>query len=291
MADKITGYTFDKMRVTPAADSIMYNTLTKNRDIWINKYKGNLRPTASGLNVVVDTGAAIVKGRLVEVLEPITLSIPANTMGFIVIEIDLTKTNTATGTPGSADYTPVNNQVSLKYVDAMVQQDITNGGQIYQYPLAGYSSTGSAVTLYNAETNQYKLKTATGGSWGPYYNDQDLVIWDLGDFAVCGGYFTRTKSVAGSAITDAFTFPAYLRPTFGASFDMTTYVSERIYNLYITHVDGSSEGLIRIGRQFNTTTAKYDTAASGGWYSLNGIFWPIDRGIEGRGINKFKPYY
>lgn len=291
MADKITGYTFDKMRVTPAADSLMYHHLDMKRDKWIQGYKGNITPRASGLNVIIDTGAAIIKGRLVEILEPITLSIPANTMGFIVIEIDLTKTNTATGTPGSADYTPVNNQVTLKYVDAMVQQDITNGGQIYQYPIAGYSSNGSSVTLYNAETNRYRLKQAPGGNWKSYYDDRDLLIWDLGNVAVCTGYITRAKSVSGTTVTDAFLYPKHLRPLSGASYDLNIFVSEKIYNLYITMADDGNTGLIRIGRQFNTTTAKYETAATGGWYTLNGVWWPIGGDDQGWGLNNFKPYF
>lgn len=295
MADKITGYTFDKMRVTPEVDSLMYHHLNLKRDHWIQGYKNNLYQTTSGLNVITDTGAAIVHGRLVEVLEPITLSIPANTIGFIVIEIDLTKSNTSTGTPGGSDYTPVNNQVTLKYVDAMVQQDITNGGKIYQYPLCGYRSDGSSVTLYNAETNRYKLKIASSGIWGPYYSDRDCLIWDLGSIAVCSGYFTRSKAVDGNATTDAFLFPKHLKPLSGYSYDLNMFVGKNIYNLYITGTSGGDadgdNGLIRIARQFDVTTGKATTSGTGGWYSLNGVFWPISSDDQGWGPGNFKPYF
>lgn len=294
MADKITGYTFDKMRVTPAADSLMYHHLNLKRDRWIQGYKNNLKPTASGLNVIIDTGAAIVHGRLVEILEPITLSIPANTAGFIVIEVDLTKTNTSTGTPGGSDYTPINNQVTLKYVDVMVQQDITDSGQIYHYPVVGYSSNGSSVTLYNAETNRYKLKPAASGVWGPYYDDRDLIIWDLGSIAACSGYFTRKKAVDGNATSDAFVFPKRLKPVSGQSFDLSMFVGQFLYNLYITSANDSADGdngLIRIARQFDVVTGKAVTSGTGGWYSLNGVFWPISSDDQGWGIGKFKPYF
>lgn len=294
MADKITGYTFDKMRVTPAADSLVYHHLNGRRDRWIEGYKNNLKPTASGLNVIVDTGAAIVQGRLVEILEPITLNIPANTTGFIVIEIDLTKTNTSTGTPGGADYTPINNQVTLKYVDIMVQQDTTNGGQIYQYPLCGYRSNGSSVTLYNAETNRYKLKQAASGIWGPYYDDRDCLIWDLGNIAACTGYITRKKAVDGNTVADAFVFPKHLKPLGGNSYDLNMFVGYNLYNLYITGAAEAADGdagLIRIGRQFDVTTGKATTSNTGGWYSLNGVSWPISPSREGWGLNNFKPYF
>lgn len=293
MANKITGYTFDKMRVTPAADSLLYHHLNDKRDRWIQGYKNNLKITTTGLNAITDTGAAIVHGRLVEVLEPITLSVPANTVGFIVIEIDLTKTNTSTGTPGGADYTPINNQVALKIVDAMVQQDITNGGQIYQYPLAGYTSNGSSITLYNAETNRYKLKQAASGIWGPYYDDRDILIWDFGKFAICTGYITRKKPVDGNTTSDAFVFPKHLKPM-AASYDLSMFVGYNLYNLYITGASEAADGdngLIRIGRQFDVTTGKATTSNTGGWYSLNGVWWPIDNSFQGWGQGNYKPYF
>lgn len=90
MADKITGYTFDRMRITPDKDALVYKSLAGGQyNYVINNYKNNMWITAQNLTVTVDTGAAIIKGRMVEILEPMTMTVPANWTGFLVITIDL----------------------------------------------------------------------------------------------------------------------------------------------------------------------------------------------------------
>ena len=138
--------TFDFMKVAPGDDGHLYDYLSDGGGI-DPEYAEKLAISSSGLTVTVAPGMAIVKGRMVKNTSSLEVSIPANSNGFIVITIDLTKTNTFTGTPGDDNYKPVNNQVRIERVASLVQQDIINGGSIYHFPLAQYTSNGSTTTI------------------------------------------------------------------------------------------------------------------------------------------------
>ena len=140
----IIGYQFDKSKVTPESDAALYSYLAQSSD---NKVISGMTATATGLNVYLAAGKALVQGRFVEVTQQHQLSAQANTSGYVVITIDLTQTNTATGIPGTGDYEPVNNQLRLELVGQLNQQDLNNGGLIYTLPLYSYVSTGTSVTL------------------------------------------------------------------------------------------------------------------------------------------------
>lgn len=142
----IEGITFDLMRVTPMDDALLYNALGGN----INRvipWKEKLALTTTGLNVYMAPGAAVIAGRLIKITEQVSIPVVANGSGYICITIDLTKTNSFTGTPGSTNYLPVNNQVRVEAVQTLVQQDLHTTGKIFTYPVASYVSTGSSITL------------------------------------------------------------------------------------------------------------------------------------------------
>lgn len=140
----LNGYQFDKAKVTPEADAQLNSYLAQASD---NKVISGLTATATGLNVYVASGKAIVQGRLVDNGQQMQLTTQANKTGYICITIDLTQDNTSTGTPGAGNYAPVNNQLRLELVDTLNQQDLNNGGLIYTFPLYSYVSTGSSVAL------------------------------------------------------------------------------------------------------------------------------------------------
>lgn len=140
----LQGYQFDKAKVTPEADAQLYSYLAKASD---NKVISGLTATATGLNVYVAAGKALVQGRLVEVTQRHQLTAQANKTGCVCITIDLTQNNTSTGTPGTSGYSPVNNQLRLELVDVLNQQDLNSGGLIYTFPIYSYTSTGASVTL------------------------------------------------------------------------------------------------------------------------------------------------
>ena len=140
----LQGYQFDKAKVTPESDAQLYSYLAQSSD---NKVISGMTATTTGFNVYVAVGKALVQGRLIENTQQVQLTAQANKTGYVCITIDLTQDNTSTGTPGTSDYAPVNNQLRLELVDTLNQQDLNNGGLIYTFPIYSYSSTGSSVAL------------------------------------------------------------------------------------------------------------------------------------------------
>ena len=205
----VTGPTFDRMRVTPKDDALFYNMMMQGINRCIRGYKKNLNLVVSGLNVNIDTGAAIIYGRMVEVTELHRLTVPANTSGYIVLTIDLTQENTSTGTPGNSDYLPINNQVSAQVVDKLVQQNLMNDGLIYMYPLASYKSTGTSVSITNMREYAYQLTLQTG--WVPYYSTMPVAI-DMGDFIMLNGIVKNTAQIASGAQSMIAKLPSGLEP-------------------------------------------------------------------------------
>ena len=118
MANGLTGYQFDKMRISPSKDSLLYWGLQNGgQDHIIYGYKSNFecQIDATGSTVTVHPGAAIVGGRLIELQSDQALSVPSGTgtQAFVYIRVDLTKTNTSSGSANSTNYTVDNNQISL----------------------------------------------------------------------------------------------------------------------------------------------------------------------------------
>lgn len=143
----LEGITFDRMRVTPIDDSLLYQALQGDSNRVISDYGAGMLCTSTGLNVYVGKGACLVEGRLIRNTDSYGVNVLANTRGWIVATIDLTKTNTSTGTPGTGDYQAVNNQVRLEAVTTLTQQNLHDGGRIYNFPLYSYVSSGSEVVL------------------------------------------------------------------------------------------------------------------------------------------------
>lgn len=143
----VKGYTFDRMANGPKSDALLYHTLNMQRDTIVKKYLNELKVTSSGLNIYIDKGACIVKGRFIENDEMASLNVLANSQGHIVVTIDLGQVNTSSGISGTPDYIAVNNQLRLEVIDNLIQQNILEDGQIFMFPLASYKSTGSSVTL------------------------------------------------------------------------------------------------------------------------------------------------
>lgn len=148
----VEGITFDLMRVTPMDDALIYDAMIGDKNRVLN-YSENMVLSTTGLNVYIAKGAAMIEGRLIRISDQEALAIPANGSGYICITIDLTKVNSFTGTPGSTNYVPINNQVRVEALKTLVQQDLHSTGKIYTYPLASYTSTAGAVTLVPMNTS------------------------------------------------------------------------------------------------------------------------------------------
>lgn len=143
----ITMYQSDRNFVTPSNDASLYSALSGDTTGVINR--GNkLKITVNGLTATVDTGQAIIFGRLVEITTPQSFTLPANSSGNICIVVDLSKSNTVVGQAGQSNYAVTVNQVYLAGVTgSLVQDDINNGGFIYELPLATFSSTSTSATF------------------------------------------------------------------------------------------------------------------------------------------------
>lgn len=169
----IQAVTFDRMPVT-AADDALLNYLGWEANRIIRGYAQELKVTSSGLTVTVMTGGCIIFGRLIKVTESERLTLPANKYGYVVVEVDLGAVNTSTGTPGTPSYVATNGQVKLKIVENLVQQDLLNSGQVYQFPIATWSTTASTASV-GLMRNQPKNMT-------------DLSIVDFG--STSNGFYT-----------------------------------------------------------------------------------------------------
>ena len=147
----ITMYQSDRNFVTPANDASMYSALSGDSS-GVLKRGNELKITVNGLTATVDTGQVVILGRLVEVLAPTQITLPANANGNLAITIDLSKANTVQGQAGMPNYSVTVNQVYLSAVTGtLTQEDINNGGFIYQLPLGTFSTT--ATTAQVAQSN------------------------------------------------------------------------------------------------------------------------------------------
>jgi hypothetical protein len=173
----LNGYQFDKAKVTPEADAALYSYLAKSSD---NKVISGFTVTATGLNVYVASGKALVQGRLIENTQQVQLTAQANKTGYVCITIDLTQNNTSTGTPGTSTYLPVNNQLRLELVDTLNQQDLNNSGLIYTFPIYSYVSTGATMTLTKIVTSYMKKGVIWSGKYDAT-NNSDATSLKLGD--------------------------------------------------------------------------------------------------------------
>ena len=71
----VTGFTFDKAIVPANRDSILYDKFNFGRSSVVKGRYNDMELTSNGLNVTVDTGYAIIQGRLIEKYpSPVVLS-------------------------------------------------------------------------------------------------------------------------------------------------------------------------------------------------------------------------
>lgn len=145
----ITGYQFDLAKVSATKDSALYNALAFGQDFVLAGQGRGLAVSTSGRTVQVATGMALIQGRLVEVTETETITIPASSVGYLVIEINLSRRNTASGTlaGGESEYTFNNDQVSIKFVSTLGKEPIAAGGMIYHFNLGRVTTSTTTATF------------------------------------------------------------------------------------------------------------------------------------------------
>lgn len=160
MADLKT-YQFDKMQNYPETDARIYHQLAKQRNfIFMGETPSQrMGVLISGLTMTVGAGEIMIQGRLIELTTDFSITVEPLSSGYLVIEINTFLENTSTGTPGQADYTPVNNQVSIKTVENIQKNNINLSGQggVYDYVLGSYVASSNAIT-YSPNFEEVKPK-------------------------------------------------------------------------------------------------------------------------------------
>ena len=249
----LQGYQFDKAKVTPEADAQLYSYLAQGSD---NKVISGLTATATGLNVYVASGKALVQGRLVEVTQQHQLTAQANKTGYICITIDLTQNNTSTGTPGTSGYLPVNNQLRLELVSVLNQQYLNSGGLIYTFPLYSYVSTGATVTLTKIDKSFFKkIETTTIDlGWG-----MSVTLAKKEGFVFANGTTTPASSAGTSGGTNVgVRVPDGFRPLSGQEVTIKLQGNNGQWGSYVVTSDGNIRlitGGMNVGYTFHVSGA------------------------------------
>lgn len=142
----ITMYQSDRNTVSPANDASLYSGIVNDSNGTLNRGT-QFAVTVNGLVATIGTGQAVIQGRLVEITASETLTLPANSSGTIAIAVDLTKTNDVSGKAGDPDYAVDVKQVYLVAVTGtLTQDDLNNGGFLYELPIASFTSTTTSAT-------------------------------------------------------------------------------------------------------------------------------------------------
>lgn len=127
----IKGYQFDNMIVHPKVDAklyfalqgdIFYRNIGSNTGGRLNSVQVSSAP--NGKIVTITPSSHVVAGRLVEITENMTFTVPFNS--YLAFTIDLTKTNSPNGTPFTSSYSVMNNQLSLTVISQRLTQSIFN---------------------------------------------------------------------------------------------------------------------------------------------------------------------
>lgn len=143
----VQGITFSKQLVTPYEDAHIYNFLLNGRN---GKTKG-CKMTFGKDDIYISNGYFFIANRLVKIASMETVSTPIISTGTaycrLVFEIDLSKTNT------TAEFEQGYFKIlsSESEYPGITQEDIANGGMIYQLPFAKFTKTVSGIGAFVSE--------------------------------------------------------------------------------------------------------------------------------------------
>lgn len=139
----IKGQTYSNQLFENWAYRLTLDTLLNGNDGVLEQYGGKMQVTASNNNIVVASGLAVIQGGIIENTSDLTLipQLQANEYYRVVVEIDMSQTNT----------TESFNQGSIKLISnsgsypTLIKQDTIQGQGKYQYELARFQTTSSAI--------------------------------------------------------------------------------------------------------------------------------------------------
>lgn len=285
----IKGYTFDKENVTAAADASLQSYFNLDGACIIGNRGDEFALTTSGLKVTVGTGEALIQGRHVKISSPIEVPVPANADGYIVIEINLGNENTSSGEPGTENYSVENNQVSLKYTSLPIQENLNDGGMIFDFDLAKVTSTSTLVNILSREPvykidfnrglvawlmNLSKLddsgwiKCELESNFTDYADDQVLKYRKIGKFVEIRGAVKAKANISGSSNMNALitTLPEFYSP---AQRVIITAIGTA-NNLAMFNI--SPNGEVALIRYISMKDGTYTTVTNTMWIQLQAFF-------------------
>ena len=143
----IIGTQFDRAKVTAKNDAALYDAINSGRSFVVPNVLNNMNVTTNALVATINTGRAVIQGRMVEVTVAHPVTIPANSKGFLVLTIDLSKVNSSTGTPGNSNYTFINNQLTARFVTTATTNQLNNNGLVFDFVLGSVTTTANAITF------------------------------------------------------------------------------------------------------------------------------------------------
>lgn len=140
------GITFSKQTVSSNDDAHVYQLILSGRK---GRTKG-CGMTYSADNIFIDEGRFFVANRMIEVTSTETISTPvvtSTTYFRLVFEVDLTKANT------SSDFAQGYFRILSSATDypAITQEDLENGGSVYQLPFARFTKSVSGIDVFASE--------------------------------------------------------------------------------------------------------------------------------------------
>lgn len=264
----IKGINFDYMKVQPSDDAMINFASTKIDGI-IKGYRKELKVSSSGLTITVQPGGAMIRGRGVEVTTTESIIVPPNGSGYIVLTIDLSKSNSFTGIPGEDNYTPKNNQVRLERVDDLVKQDVFEQGKIYMLPIASYRSAGTITSLTQMDVQKFYPTLQNGFGKYPTGGPNELVLYKSGETVHIFGRLTNATLIkAGASVTIAQGIPKEFRPMFYDEELLCQGSGGSIWLCTISPTDGSiTFSRHRNGADYVNCTSNSYLAISGTWMS------------------------
>lgn len=143
----VRGITFSKQTVSSNDDSHIYKLLLNGRE---GTTKG-CKMTYSKDDIYISDGYFFISNRLAEVPSMETISTPIVTTGTnycrLVFEIDLSKTNT--NSSFEQGYFKILSSATA-YPD-IIQEDLENGGNVYQLPFAKFTKTVDGIGSFVSE--------------------------------------------------------------------------------------------------------------------------------------------
>lgn len=130
--------TFDNASVTSKQDADCNHFLANKQSGVIDGILGKCQPSISNSYIQFQSGYVQVYGRrvFVESGTKIAISLDGNAYGYVFIKYDL----------GNNKVTLEKKEASGSY-PSLTQQDLMNGGLIYEFPLTRYQKTTSSITL------------------------------------------------------------------------------------------------------------------------------------------------